>query len=314
MSSHSDISVTRQKNSIARGIRQFAFIVFIGVFVKLFVFDTSIIKGSQMEPTLQSGDRLFLFKTPFLPGIQNIFKVNRNDVVVFKNPDLNGKMNCLRVIAVSGDTIEIDSGKIKKPLLKKKHVAEAKLTSIIPATFSPRDFLTPYRIPKPGDSISLEGSGIRDFFYSVTIIRQENPKSKITVKPRMFVGDSIIENFRIEKFSLYKGSIDSIPEQFQFDWFFWDRLNEYLQYSFSGKNFLLSFSLLKDGTVMDKYKVQDSYMFVLADNWENGLDSRYTGPVSTHSVQSGVLAVLWSWENLQNKNRFRWDRIGRIVR
>jgi len=76
--------------------------------LKLFVFDLTIVHGISMEPTLQSGERLFVNKIGYLLG-----EPGRGDIAVLADPAPypgGGKYIVKRVIGVAGDTVEIRGG------------------------------------------------------------------------------------------------------------------------------------------------------------------------------------------------------------
>lgn len=75
-------------------------------FVILFVGRPYVVHGSSMEPTLHTGDRVFVIKyrlntTP-----------NRGDVVVLKDIQGNPDMLIKRVVGISGDRITLEKGKL----------------------------------------------------------------------------------------------------------------------------------------------------------------------------------------------------------
>ncbi len=52
-------------------------------------------------------------------------------------------------------------------------------------------------------------------------------------------------------------------------------------------------------------------VFVLSDNLSRAPDSRFFGPVAEDFVRSRLLRIFWSWD--RNRNRVRWDRIGKSI-
>ena len=60
----------------------------------------SPVNGESMEPTLDNGDLMIVTSLPYTP--------KRGDIVVFQNPGLYERPFIKRVIAVEGDTIDID--------------------------------------------------------------------------------------------------------------------------------------------------------------------------------------------------------------
>lgn len=280
-----------------RSLRQIVIITLAAIFLKSCVIDSVVIKGNQMTPTLVSGDRTLIFRFPYLSFIRAIFKPSLAKPVIFDSPLEKNRRATLRIAGIWGDTVSIDSGVIvnsRKPQFKFSGKEKGGL--IVPATFSPRDFFPSYQVPKKGTQLLIDSLSLRDFFFAVNVIRQENRKSKITVKADLFVDDSLSNDYFIKEFALYKGTIDTIPAKYQFDWYFWDRLNQYLYTMVEERTAVLKFSLYIDNVKTSRYSVQDNYVFLLADNWSDGLDSRYTGPVQVSSLVGRVFFVLWSYD------------------
>ncbi len=71
----------------------------IALFIRTFIFSTSIVEGDSMAPTLNDGDRIIFNKAVYLIG-----EPKRGDIVIIKRPLKN---YVKRVIALPGDTIEV---------------------------------------------------------------------------------------------------------------------------------------------------------------------------------------------------------------
>lgn len=76
-----------------------------------------------------------------------------------------------------------------------------------------------------------------------------------------------------------------------------------------------------DGRKSDSYVLQRNYYFMLGDNRDNSLDSRYWGFVPESNIVGEALLVYWSWDAesssgnvLEKSNNIRWGRIGTIIR
>jgi signal peptidase I len=74
-------------------------IVFI---IHQFIFNLSKVEGHSMEPTLEDKERLFVNKIVYLIG-----EPNYNNVVILKDPRGGKQFLVKRIVAVSGDTVEI---------------------------------------------------------------------------------------------------------------------------------------------------------------------------------------------------------------
>jgi signal peptidase I len=304
-----------------RMARQAAFIVIVVLIVKIILFDIVTVRGDQMAPSIIRGDRLLSLRLPYLPVLPSSFGRSRGTAVLFTFPagqklfpGLGGQRGFLRIAGISGDTVAVDSGVFRNSRLKSDKPFRSGGSipgDIVPADYSSRDFLDPMRIPSPGDTVRLDSADLTRFFWNVSVIRQENPSSNFSLKTQIAFNDTVVPDFRLIDFALYKGPIDSLPESLRFDWFFWKRLKEYLRQSSGNQAVTLSFALYKDTIRLTKYTVQRRYLFLLADNWKAGLDSRYFGPIAASRVFARPLFTVWSYAK---PGGLRLARLGRIVR
>jgi signal peptidase I len=74
-----------------------------------------------------------------------------------------------------------------------------------------------------------------------------------------------------------------------------------------------------NGEPTDSYTVQEDYYFMLGDNRNNSLDSRYWGFVPKRNIIGEALFVYWSWHSEPSSTSekiesIRWGRIGTIIR
>lgn len=94
-------------------IEAFVFAVFLGLLIRVFVLTPYKIPSSAMIPTLLPGDYVFVYKLPYglkLPGLDKIGqiqRIQRGDVVLFSYPKSPETRFLKRVIALPGDTIQI---------------------------------------------------------------------------------------------------------------------------------------------------------------------------------------------------------------
>ena len=81
----------------------------------VFVFQSYIVDGSSMEPTLQNGNRVFVLKLP--KTIANLqgkeFVPARGEVIIFKKPTADGTQLIKRVIGIPGDRVTLQNGELK---------------------------------------------------------------------------------------------------------------------------------------------------------------------------------------------------------
>lgn len=79
-------------------------------------------------------------------------------------------------------------------------------------------------------------------------------------------------------------------------------------------------SILIDGFATDTYRVERDYIFVMGDNRDNSLDSRFWGFVPSESVIGEAMFVYWAWNQdlsfwpiTKKLQSIRWDRILTII-
>jgi signal peptidase I len=93
--------------SLGLWIRDMVFSLAVSVFIITFLYQPVKVEGTSMLPRLEDQDRLFINK--FAYHFENI---ERGDVVVFYYPRDPQKSYIKRVIALPGDDLRIDAGRV----------------------------------------------------------------------------------------------------------------------------------------------------------------------------------------------------------
>jgi signal peptidase I len=291
-------------------------IAILGLAVKLYLLDSVRIETNQMSPALYNGDRVLVWKAHHAPPFSWFISHSRHSPVIFARSNKTREFGCLRIAGKAGDEVSIADGRLSllnKPLVAPLGTQDASGT--IPPDYGPRDWLEPYTIPERGDEFILDTMSLRDFIFAWAVIHQENPDGKYALKPWLQINDSVIQDFYVTDFSLYRGPLDAIPPELSSQWFFWSNLLNYIQATHADEKISLEMSIVVNGSPKMRYTVMEHYYFLIADNWTDGFDSRYTGPVGYKSVKGRVLCVMWSFDPGKKKlSGFRPERICRIIR
>jgi len=138
--------------------------VVVSVFIIVFLYQPVRVEGTSMLPRLEDQDRLFINKLAYRVG-----DIHRGDVVVFQYPLDRQKSYIKRVIALPGDDLRIDHGRV---YVNGARVAE----SYVPPRFEddrslPEETIAPHEYFVMGDHRSISsdsrefGPVARDLIY-----------------------------------------------------------------------------------------------------------------------------------------------------
>lgn len=95
------------KSSLRSWMRDLILSVFVSIFIIVFLYQPVRVEGTSMLPMLEDQDRLFINKMAYRVG-----EIHRSDVVVFLYPHDHEKSYIKRVIALPGDDLRIDHGRV----------------------------------------------------------------------------------------------------------------------------------------------------------------------------------------------------------
>jgi signal peptidase I len=96
-----------QRGVMHSWLRDLVVSVVVSAFIIIFLYQPVRVEGTSMLPMLEDQDRLFINKLAYRVG-----EIHRGDVVVFLYPHDHEKSYIKRVIALPGDTLRIDHGRV----------------------------------------------------------------------------------------------------------------------------------------------------------------------------------------------------------
>jgi signal peptidase I len=100
-------STVRRPNGMTSWLRDLVISVAVSAFIIIFLYQPVRVEGTSMLPMLEDQDRLFVNKMAYRVG-----EIHRGDVIVFLYPHDHQKSYIKRVIALPGDDLKIEHGRV----------------------------------------------------------------------------------------------------------------------------------------------------------------------------------------------------------
>ncbi len=320
------MSKTKSKKKIQliwEYIKSFLVVIGIAILIRAFIIYPFRIPTGSMEDSLLIGDHLIANKfvygirTPDWIGIPNTqigFKVpytrtpgfrkpKRDDVVIFKYPRNDLQNYIKRCVAVSGDTVEIRAKRLfingrETPLppdgktIYPVHHASYQELSIYPQNAGNRDYYGPYIIPAPGDQLYFSEENKDQWMDKLQIVLYEGNKLTVSIGGESRAFEWKDDQTWHESAIQWRRAIERIPAD----------------------SFFINGNALDDYTYTVKYE----HYFMLGDNRDNSLDSRYWGALPARYIVGEGLVVYWSFNTQLPLYRLfeaiRWNRIFKLIR
>src|SRR5256885_10802323 len=98
---------SKRKSGMQSWLRDLVVSVAVSTFIIIFLYQPVRVEGTSMLPMLEDQDRLFINKLAYRVG-----EIQRGDVVGFLYPHDHQKSYIKRVIALPGDDLRIDHGRV----------------------------------------------------------------------------------------------------------------------------------------------------------------------------------------------------------
>ena len=125
----------RKKSVFREIVESIAIAVLLAAIIRIFILEPFYIPSGSMIPTLMINDRIIVSKFNYY-----FSEPKRGEVIVFKYPKDQAKRFVKRLIAFSGETVEIRNGKL---YINGKETQE----NYLPPGFRMRDDFGPYQVP-----------------------------------------------------------------------------------------------------------------------------------------------------------------------
>ena len=297
----------------------------------VYVIQAFKIPTGSMEKSLMIGDFLlglkFWYGAPMLPldmtfkKFPGVADPKPGDVIIFKYPGADKKDYIKRCVAGPGQVVEVHGqkltvdGTVFKLPPKGQFIHEGKLDPFV------TDF-APLRIPKKGDKLDIVAMPTREFIFAKHLIHQEHPASAVTCSFDIYI-DSALANDR-QIIPTGRGDSASFAminfqqlEQFS-SWTYYEMTFAQVHDALAGHTVQIVPRLFLDGKQITTYAVEQDNFFMMGDNRDNSMDSRYWGFVNRNFIRAKAFILYFSldsttpWYLLPLK--IRWDRIGKLIR
>ncbi|MBD3318207.1 MAG: signal peptidase I [Chitinivibrionales bacterium] len=368
-----------EKAGLLNFTREMASALLMAFVAIVYVIQAFKIPTGSMERSLLVGDFLlglkFIYGAPVLPFAYTRFPgvtdPEPGDVIIFEYPGSDFKDYIKRCVAGPGQTVEIhgrqvlvDGEEVALPP-RGQYIQDGRLIPEI------ADF-EPLRIPARGDTLTIAELPIREFLYAKHIIKQENPRSRfvkflesnfltrgifsyhpskerVKLELQLYVDGEFANDRPLETTSPFQraltfADINANPRLNAIDkWPVLERDIEHLhqraQQAFPGSEIRIVPMLLLDGKRVTEYVVKYDNYFMMGDNRDNSLDSRFWGFVNRRYVKAKAFIIYFSWADVYRDGennikmyrtargkqpkeipsyllplKIRWGRIGKLIR
>ena len=339
---------TSEKTGILRFMREMGSALVMALVAIVYVIQAFQIPTGSMEDSLLVGDFLlglkFVYGAPVVPfsqelGIKTRFpavaKPKPGDVVIFRYPGVDKKDYIKRMVAGPGDIVEI-TGNTTLIVNGREITLPPKGKYTGHNRPDPRiTNFAPLYIPAKGDIFSPDTMPIREFLFFKTLVHQENPTQKVHMRFDLYVDGQLANNFplnfngaQLTMQDLQSGKLTFRNEAtrrteiFDFnrfdDWTMLDYFLDVILRNFQGRDAKISKKLFLNDARIDSYVVQFDNYFMIGDNRDNSLDSRYWGYLNRNFVKAKAFILYFSFDSgkplWQLPLNIRADRIGKLIR
>ena len=316
-----------KQSKIYKEFRSLSILVIIAFFLKATLVEAYIVPTGSMENTIMTGD--FLIGSRFVYGMRTpdwvgipytdigfdvpyiVFpkfrEAEQGDIIIFKYPRDTHQKYVKRCIALPGDTVEIRSRRVyvnnreyNKPEYGKFQSRMNSESWSNPTIFlgnrGNKDHFKPIRIPKKGDTISVNPTNAQLLLHLMVL--DDHEVKIVNGSKEYFFTMTDPENLLRRKKN----------HSFLDDYYpMGNKINPWMQNLPSGELYIDNQSI----NDISYYTVKQDYFWAMGDNRDDSLDSRYWGFVPRSHI---IGEALFSYFSLDLNTWIpRFDRIGTII-
>ena len=211
-----------------------------------------------------------------------------------------------------GDSVRCPAG---QPCLKDGHIV-ALGNRAVDTRLS---YFAPLRIPLPGDTLVPDSLAVREFVFARHLIEQENPGATLRTVVHLYL-DGVYSNKRLIPLPGGRNSVslDDINWDRIDNWIVMDDILASARRRFSGHDVDIRCFIEMNNERIRRYVVRRDCYFMIGDNRDNSLDSRYWGYLSRNNIKAQAFILYFSLDDtapwLLLPRKIRWNRIGKLIR
>jgi len=294
----------------------------------VYVIQAFRIPTGSMENSLLVGDFLlgikFLYGAPVLPlsymKLPGVTKPKPGDVIIFKYPGTDRKDYIKRCVAGPGQVVQVKGKKLTvdgveiAPPPKGRFDRDGMLDPLI------SDF-SPLRIPARGDTIFADTLPVREFLFLKHLVRQEHPRAQVTVRFQLYINGEYANNRPVLPSPIGSRyiSFDQIDFNKIDNWTMLASLYNHVRGIVPDSlSVELRKELLLDGKPVNRYIVKKDNYFMMGDNRDNSMDSRFWGYLNANFIKAKAFILYFSLDKETPywllPAKIRWNRIGKLIR